>query len=88
MAPEMLIQETPYTTKADMWSVGVLLYITLTGCWPFFERDVKKLTRRIVAGKIDADPIRVVNPSPLARHLLLGLFQLDPNKRLSAKDAL
>jgi len=74
MAPEMLTQAAPYTTKADMWSLGILLYIMLTGCVPFVERDVSKLSRMIIAGQIDPAPIRVINPSPLARQLLAGLF--------------
>jgi len=71
-----------------MWSLGVLLYIMLTGCVPWVERDLQKLSNIIIAGKIDPAPIRVINPSPLARSLLAGLFQLDPKKRFSAKDAL
>ena len=50
MAPEMLTQGAPYTTKADMWSLGILLYIMLTGCVPFVERDVNKLSKMIIAG--------------------------------------
>jgi len=42
-----------YNSKADMWSLGILLYIMLTGCVPFGERDPDKLNALIMAGKID-----------------------------------
>ena len=50
MAPEMLTQAEPYTTQADIWSLGILLYIMLTGCVPFVERDANKLSKMIIAG--------------------------------------
>ena len=53
MAPEMLLQTTPYNTQADMWSLGILLYIMLTGCVPFVERDTEKLSRMIISGRVD-----------------------------------
>ena len=74
MAPEMLLQTTPYNTQADMWSLGILLYIMLTGCVPFVERDTEKLSRMIISGRVDQLPLRVINPSSEARHLLSGLL--------------
>ena len=34
IAPEV-ISKQPYGTKADMWAVGVILYILLCGYMPF-----------------------------------------------------
>ena len=88
MAPEMLRQAHSYNTKADMWSMGILLYIMLTGCVPFGERDPEKLNKLIMEGKIDQLPLRVINPSSLAKSLLHEMLIMDPNHRISAHDAL
>ena len=45
-APEMLKGEH-YDTKADMWSVGVLLYIMLSGLMPYDNNDRTALYQEI-----------------------------------------
>ncbi|CAI5944422.1 unnamed protein product [Closterium sp. NIES-65] len=42
-APEMLAEQ-PYNTKADVWSLGVLLYSMLTSTWPAFPGNRRQLT--------------------------------------------
>ena len=37
MAPEIMHRQT-YTYKADIWSIGVLIFYILTGCYPFFAK--------------------------------------------------
>jgi serine/threonine protein kinase len=34
MAPEIVLGK-PYTSKVDMWSLGVLLYVFMSGYLPF-----------------------------------------------------
>ena len=50
-APE-LISELPYDpVKADIWSVGVVLYSMLSLSLPFYHYDVKKLYRLVQRGR-------------------------------------
>ena len=42
MAPEVLIGEK-YTIKADIWSLGVVLYRMVFGFCPFEEKNIGKL---------------------------------------------
>ena len=35
MSPEVLDNSIDYDSKADMWSIGVLLYVLLSGYLPF-----------------------------------------------------
>jgi len=40
VAPEVLSPEQkPYDKAVDMWSVGVIAYVILTGCFPFYNED-------------------------------------------------
>merc|ERR1711966_159928 len=52
VAPEIL-EGTPYDTKADMWSVGVILYILLGGYPPFIENNQRELFRKIRRGDFE-----------------------------------
>jgi serine kinase len=50
-APEV-VSGTPYNPKlADVWSLGIILYIMLNASMPFDDADLKKLLRDQVAKK-------------------------------------
>jgi len=90
MAPEIF--STRYTTKVDLWSAGVLLYIVLTGQPPWKQEQPMGLcrNRRVADGSavalaLSADA--VVNAPPLAAALLKELLVVDPECRISASDA-
>lgn len=40
----------------DMWSLGCLAYILLSGKHPFFERDTSKMFLRVAAGDCEFKP--------------------------------
>jgi serine/threonine protein kinase len=42
MAPEIM-NRRPYTYKADIWSIGVLLFLMITGSYPFFAKQKYEL---------------------------------------------
>ncbi len=46
MAPEALLGH-PYTAAMDVWSIGVLLYLMLSGELPFASEDDKELVEKI-----------------------------------------
>ena len=49
MAPEVL-NGNPYDQKADVWSLGTVLFQILTGEYPFVGRDFEELKRNLQSG--------------------------------------
>jgi calcium-dependent protein kinase len=50
VAPE-IISEKDYDQKCDLWSLGVILFLTLSGSLPFFHENTEILFELIKAGK-------------------------------------
>jgi len=51
IAPEVLFEE--YDEKCDMWSIGIILYILLTGKPPFDGADDKQIIKKVRHGRYD-----------------------------------
>ncbi|KAG2311663.1 hypothetical protein Bca4012_026116 [Brassica carinata] len=86
VAPEVLHRS--YSTEADIWSVGVIVYILLCGSRPFWARTESGIFRAV----LKADPTFEDPPWPLlsseARDFVKRLLNKDPRKRLTAAQAL
>lgn len=50
IAPEVLAR-VPYTSKVDLWAVGVLAYILLSGTMPFDDDNRTVMYRQILRGR-------------------------------------
>ncbi|KAK2155072.1 hypothetical protein LSH36_250g03074 [Paralvinella palmiformis] len=50
IAPEILLRK-PYTCQVDMWAVGVITYILLSGTMPFDDENRTRLYRLILKSK-------------------------------------
>merc|ERR1712176_1298516 len=87
VAPEIL-EGTPYDERADMWSVGVILYILLGGYPPFIESTQRELFRKIKRGDYEFHEEYWGTASKEARNLIKSLLCVDPKKRLTAQQAL
>jgi len=92
-APEVL-RGVAFAEKADVWSLGVILYLLLTGTHPFDaqnDADDAEVTRRILAGASEtgafAGPAWARVPAA-ARELLTLLLSTDPDARPSAAEML
>jgi calcium-dependent protein kinase len=46
IAPEILLKMS-YSTKCDIWSLGILVYVLLTGCMPYSEKRREQLYKVI-----------------------------------------
>ncbi|CAD8052575.1 unnamed protein product [Paramecium primaurelia] len=86
IAPEVLGHS--YTEKCDIWSCGVILYILLCGYPPFVGKTENQILDRVKLGKFTFDPEDWETVSKEAKEFITKLLRMDPNKRLSAKQAL
>lgn len=90
MAPEVIRQA--YTEKADIWSAGIMMYQLLTGKFPFWDnvRDctLQEVWKSILTERVDFEAVELSNISRDARDLLRKMLHRDPNRRVSANDAL
>mmetsp|Transcript_13779 Transcript_13779/g.30706 ORF Transcript_13779/g.30706 Transcript_13779/m.30706 type:complete len:447 (+) Transcript_13779:1-1341(+) len=84
VAPEVLAHS--YTEKADMWSIGVIVYMLLVGSPPFHGTDSEVL-KKIRAGKPHFSS-RFLKLSEQAKNCVESLLVKDPGNRLSADAAL
>ena len=87
VAPEIL-EGHKYDTKADMWSVGVILYILLGGYPPFVQTNQRLLFRKIKKGQYEFHPEYWGSVSEDAKNLISSLLNINPDTRLSASEAL
>lgn len=90
MAPEVIRQA--YTEKADIWSAGIMMYQLLTGKFPFWDnvRDctLQQVWKSILTERVDFEAAELSHISREARDLLRKMLHRDPNRRVSANDAL
>ena len=86
IAPEVLNQD--YNEKCDTWSVGVILYMFITGRAPFGGQSNKEIINAIKTQTLDINNEKLLKASPEVRDLIIGLLKNDTNERLSAKQAL
>ncbi|XP_036092489.1 striated muscle preferentially expressed protein kinase isoform X3 [Rousettus aegyptiacus] len=86
MAPEMVKGE-PIGSATDIWGVGVLTYIMLSGHSPFYEPDPQETEARIVGGRFDAFQL-YPNTSQSATLFLRKVLLVHPWSRPSLQDCL
>lgn len=87
VAPEIVNYE-PLGLEADMWSIGVITYILLSGASPFLGETKQETLTNISAVNYDFDEEYFVHTSELAKDFIRRLLVKDPKKRMTIEDSL
>jgi MAP/microtubule affinity-regulating kinase len=77
MAPEIVGKRENPGAPADVWALGVLLFVMLTGSYPFKSNSDRELYKVILKGKVEI-PIGL---SQTAKALLRKILQVESRKR-------
>ncbi|XP_061659035.1 peripheral plasma membrane protein CASK isoform X3 [Syngnathoides biaculeatus] len=86
MAPEVVKRE-PYGKPVDVWGCGVILFILLSGCLPFYGTK-DRLFEAIIKGKYKMNPRQWAHISESAKDLVRRMLMLDPAERITVYEAL
>lgn len=86
VSPEVLAGMPYNGPAADLWSLGVVLYVLLTGSYPFLDKRAEVLFRKIQCGWQAVHIPETLSPSSVA--LLKTLLSRRPELRGDAEDIL
>lgn len=85
IAPEVL--NSSYGPEADVWSLGIILYILLSGGPPFYGKKQESTMAKIRSGTLNLENGPWKNISEEAKDLVRQMLCSDPSKRITAEKA-
>lgn len=86
IAPEILNEECGYQYSADVWSLGVILYVLIIGKPPFESINTDTLYQKIKCGLFRfPDDVKLTLEF---KDLIRSIFTVDPAKRINAEEML
>lgn len=83
IAPEVL--KGNYTEKCDLWSIGVITFMLLSGKAPFFGKDDHAIFEMVKKGKFEFPAAQWKNVSRQGKDFISKLLTVDYKKRPSAQ---
>eukprot|EP01094_Clydonella_sp_ATCC50884_P009723 TRINITY_DN1925_c2_g1_i2.p1 TRINITY_DN1925_c2_g1~~TRINITY_DN1925_c2_g1_i2.p1 ORF type:complete len:286 (-),score=62.58 TRINITY_DN1925_c2_g1_i2:131-988(-) len=86
VAPEV-VRGGVYTNGVDIWTIGVITYILVSGIPPFSGSE-DEMSHNIVHGRYTFPPERFEGTSDLVRDFIGSLLRVDPADRPTAATAL
>ena len=87
IAPEVL-SNGAYSAKSDIFSLGVVLYILLSGKVPFPGNTATDVNAKTLSGDLKFKNQHWKGISTNARDLVERMLSVDPNERISGQELL
>jgi len=89
VAPEV-ITFNPITLASDMWSLGVITYVLLSGLSPFMGDDDNETLKNVTLGEYDFEDEDEIfeNLSDEAKQFIEELLLLKPKERMTVEESL
>lgn len=85
IAPEVLLDS--YNEKCDIWSLGIIMYILLTGTPPYTGKNTETIMQQIKRRPLVITPLKVLGLSKESVELLQLLLVVAPETRITAREA-
>ena len=85
-SPEVL--RNNYSNQCDIWSCGVIMYVLLSGHFPFYGKTEEEIKNKILSGKFNFNKKLFSHVSEKAKDLIRQCLMYDKNKRITAEAAL
>ena len=87
VAPEVLLRE-PYNKEIDIWSLGIILFLILSGHLPFIGNKQDVIARKIVYDDIEFDEDEWEMRSRKVIDLIEKTLEKNPKKRINIDEFL
>lgn len=87
VAPEIL-EQGEYSNACDIWSIGVILYVLLSGYLPFYGNTQEELFDKILTASFSFNNKCWADISEQAKDLVSKMLTLRPEDRPSAEECL
>lgn len=84
MAPEVLLNKESVGPPIDIWACGVLIYVLLTGTFPFKGRTKLEIYSKMQSKNL----VFYGHMSTEVKELLSSIFEVEPDMRPTAKEIL
>ena len=84
MPPEIAFKKPYVGEKADLWSLGILVYKMYCADFPFKGKNEKDLYKAIRRGKF----VMASYTPEYIKKIIVNMIEIDPNKRLTCENVL
>jgi hypothetical protein len=87
VAPEVLLQK-PYDKSVDLWSLGVIIYLLLSGTLPFDDDDDREIARQTIHDEVDFSYHIWKKVGSEVKTMIKKLLEKDKSKRMTLEEVL
>jgi Ca2+-binding EF-hand superfamily protein len=87
VAPEVLLQK-PYDKSVDLWSLGVIIYLLLSGTLPFDDDDDREIARQTIHDEVDFSYSVWKKIGSDVKSMIKKLLEKEKNKRMTLEEVL